>query len=69
MLSVVVQWLQQKRPTGFSAEGIQQLICQWDIHLTAHGDYFYNLYSSAQSPNGFDFDKFHTNHQYSPFSN
>lgn len=39
LLSVVVQWLQQQ-PTGFSAEGIHQLICQWDIHLTAHGDYF-----------------------------
>jgi hypothetical protein len=44
MLSVVMQWLQQQHPTSFSAKGIHQLICQWDIHLTAHGDYFYNFY-------------------------
>jgi len=43
MLRVVVQCLQQQ-PTGFSAEGMHQLICQWAIHLTAHGEYFLPLF-------------------------
>jgi len=68
MLSVVEQWLQQQR-TGFSAEGIHQLICQWDIHLTARGDYFLQPLLICPIPNGFWCDKFHTIHQYSPSSN
>jgi hypothetical protein len=44
MLSMLVLWLQQQQqqqqqPTSYSVEGIHQLICQWDTHLTAHGDY------------------------------
>jgi hypothetical protein len=32
---MIVLWFLQQ-PRGFCAEGIHQLVCQWDVHLTAH---------------------------------
>jgi hypothetical protein len=37
--ALVVQWFQQQ-PREFFMKGILQLVRQWDVDLSAHGDCF-----------------------------